>query len=72
LLKRAKTTSHISNGIFQCEWDPEHGLAAITHEDRIIDLDRGETDPWKIYEDNGTLAEKQKEYDEQEKNTNPE
>jgi hypothetical protein len=56
---------------FQCEWDPEHGLAVITHEDKVIDLDRGETDIWKIYEDNGTLAEKQKEYDERAKNSKP-
>ncbi len=56
---------------FQCEWDPEHGLAEITHQERVIDLDRGETDVWKIYEDNGTLAEKQKEYDERAKNFKP-
>ena len=56
---------------FQCEWDPEHGLAVITHQDRVIDLDRGETDIWKIYEDNGTFAEKQKEYDERAKSAKP-
>ena len=56
---------------FDCAWDPEHGLAMITHQERVIDLDRGETDPWKIYEDNGTLAEKQKEYDERAKNFKP-
>lgn len=56
---------------FDCAWDPEHGLAAITHEDRVIDLDRGETDIWKIYADNGTLAEKQKEYEERAKNFKP-
>jgi hypothetical protein len=56
---------------FQCAWDPEHGLAAITHENRVIDLDHGETDIWKIYADNGTLAEKQKEYDERTKNAKP-
>ncbi|HEX8637846.1 MAG TPA: hypothetical protein VF692_07290, partial [Pyrinomonadaceae bacterium] len=56
---------------FQCEWDEEHGLAVITHQERVIDLDRGETDIWKIYEDNGTLAEKQKEYDEGAKNFKP-
>lgn len=56
---------------FQCEWDPEHGLSVITHQDRVIDLDRGDTDPWKVYEDNGTLAEKQKEYDERAKNAKP-
>lgn len=56
---------------FDCAWDPEHGLAVITHQERVIDLDRGETDPWKIYEDNGTLAEKQKEYDERAKNSKP-
>jgi hypothetical protein len=56
---------------FQCTWDPEHGLAVITHQEKVIDLDRGETDPWKIYEDNGTLAEKQKEYDERMKNFKP-
>ena len=56
---------------FDCAWDPEHGLAAITHEDRVIDLDRQDTDIWKIYEDNGTLAERQKEYDEWKKNYKP-
>lgn len=56
---------------FDCAWDPEHGLAAITHEARVIDLDQGETDIWKIYEDNGTLAEKQKEFDERAKNAKP-
>jgi hypothetical protein len=56
---------------FQCEWDPVHGLSVITHQDRVIDLDRGDTDPWKVYEDNGTLAEKQKEYDERAKNAKP-
>jgi hypothetical protein len=56
---------------FDCAWDPEHGLAAITHEDRVIDLDQGETDIWKIYADNGTLAEKQKEYEERAKNFKP-
>lgn len=56
---------------FDCEWDPEHGLSVITHEDRVIDLDRGETDIWKIYADNGTLAERQQEYDERVKNYQP-
>jgi|GEM_PF-3360854 len=56
---------------FDCAWDPEHGLAVITHQERVIDLDRGETDPWKIYEDNGTLAEKEREYDERAKNVKP-
>lgn len=56
---------------FDCAWDPEHGLAAITHEDRVINLDQGETDIWKIYEDNGTLAERKKEYDEWAKNAKP-
>lgn len=56
---------------FACAWDPEHGLAVITQQERVIDLDRGETDIWKIYEDNGTLAEKQKEYDERAKNIKP-
>lgn len=55
---------------FQCEWDPEHGFAVITHEDRVIDLDQ-DTDIWKIYEDNGTLAEKQKEYDKRAKTAKP-
>jgi hypothetical protein len=55
---------------FQCEWDPEHGFAVITHQDRVIDLDQ-DTDIWKIYEDNGTLAEQEKEYDERAKNSKP-
>lgn len=56
---------------FDCAWDSEHGLAAITHEDRVIDLDGGETDIWKIYADNGTLAERKKEYDDRAKNAKP-
>jgi hypothetical protein len=55
---------------FQCTWDPEHGFAVTTHRDRVIHIDQ-DTDIWKIYEDNGTLAEKQKEYDEREKNFKP-
>jgi hypothetical protein len=38
-----------------CTWDDEHGLAAVTHQSRLIDLDRGETDIYKIFADNGTL-----------------
>ena len=55
---------------FQCEWDDEHGFAVTTHETRVIHIDQ-DTDIWKIYEDNGTLAEKQKEYDERAKNAKP-
>ena len=40
-----------------CTWDVEHGLAATTYKERVIDLDRGETDIWKIFEDNGTFGE---------------
>jgi hypothetical protein len=53
---------------FQCEWDPEHGLAFSTHGTRVIDIDQGYTDIWKIYEDKGTLAEELKEYEERAKN----
>ena len=56
---------------FQCEWDPEHGLAVITHQDRVIDLDRGETDIWKIYKDKGTFEEELKKYNEWAKNIKP-
>jgi hypothetical protein len=55
---------------FDCAWDPEHGFAVTTHGVRVIDIDQ-ETDPFKIYEDNGTLAERQKEYDEWKKNYKP-
>jgi hypothetical protein len=44
-----------------CTWDEEHGLAAVTHGDRVIDLDRGETDIYKIFADNGTLEQELKE-----------
>jgi len=40
-----------------CTWDDEHGLAAVTHQSRLIDLDRGETDIYKIFADNGTLED---------------
>lgn len=55
---------------FLCSWDEEHGFAVTTHKERVIHIDQ-DTDPWKIYEDNGTLAEKQKEYDELAKNAKP-
>ncbi len=55
---------------FQCEWDEEHGFAAITHKERVIHIDQ-DTDPWKIYEDNGTFEQKLKEFDERAKNAKP-
>ncbi|MGC2236866.1 MAG: hypothetical protein WA584_11945 [Pyrinomonadaceae bacterium] len=55
---------------FQCAWDSEHGFAVTTHKERVIHIDQ-DTDIWKIYEDNGTLAEKRKEYDERAKNSKP-
>ena len=54
-----------------CTWDVEHGLAAVTHKERVIDLDRGETDIWKIFADNGTLEEEQRAYELQSKNAGP-
>ncbi len=56
---------------FQCVWDEEHGFAVTTHKDRVIDIDQQDTDVWKIYADNGTLAERQKEYAERAKNFKP-
>jgi hypothetical protein len=44
-----------------CKWDEEHGLAAVTHGSRVIDLDRGETDIYKIFADNGALEAELKE-----------
>lgn len=55
---------------FQCEWDPEHGFAVTTHKERVIDLDQ-DTDIWKIYKDNGTFEQQQKEYDERAKTFKP-
>jgi len=43
-----------------CTWDVEHGLAATTYHERVIDIDRGETDIWKIFKDNGTLEEEER------------
>ncbi|MEO5858925.1 MAG: hypothetical protein ABIR33_08255 [Pyrinomonadaceae bacterium] len=43
-----------------CTWDEEHGLAAVTHGSRVIDLDRGETDIYKSFADNGTLEQELK------------
>jgi len=59
-------TEHEKDGIpylewfLNCTWDEEHGLAAVTHGSRVIDLDRGETDIYKIFADNGTLEEELK------------
>jgi hypothetical protein len=55
---------------FLCSWDEEHGFCVTTHKERVIHIDQ-DTDPFKIYEDNGTLAEKEKEYDEWKKNYKP-
>lgn len=55
---------------FQCTWYVEHGFWVTTHREQVIHIDQ-DTDVWKIYEDNGTLAEKQKEYAEQTKNFKP-
>ncbi len=55
---------------FQCEWDPEHGFDVTTHKERVIHIDQ-DTDIWKIYEDNGTLEQQLKEYDERAKNFKP-
>jgi hypothetical protein len=41
---------------FRCRWDVEHGLDIITHKERVIDI-APEADPYKIYEDNGTLEQ---------------
>ena len=54
-----------------CTWDPEHGISVITHKERVIDLDRGETDIWKIYADKGTLEEELRAYEERAKNAKP-
>jgi len=71
LQRREQGRHFISRMAFPMRWNPEHGFAVITHQERVIDLDRGETDIWKIYEDNGTLEEVQKEYNERAKNFKP-
>lgn len=45
---------------FQCLWDPEHGFEVITHKNRVIDLSQ-EADIFKMYKDNGTYEEVEKE-----------
>ena len=45
---------------FQCRWDPEHGFEVITHEDRVIDISP-EADIFRIYKDNGSYEEVEKE-----------
>lgn len=56
---------------FLCAWDEEHGLAVTTHQERVIHIDRGEHDIWKIFEDKGTLEKELKEYEERMKNFKP-
>ena len=64
--RRVSITDHEKDGIpylewsLNCTWDEEHGLAAVTHGTRVIDLDRGETDIYKIFADNGTLEQELK------------
>ncbi|HSK71353.1 MAG TPA: hypothetical protein VK892_06635 [Pyrinomonadaceae bacterium] len=55
---------------FQCVWDPEHGFAVTTHQERVIHIDQ-DTDIWKIYEDKGRLEQELKEYEERMKNFKP-
>lgn len=45
---------------FQCLWDPEHGFEVITHKNNVIDISQ-EADMVKIYKDNGTYEEVEKE-----------
>jgi hypothetical protein len=45
---------------FKCRWDPEHGFEVITHKDRVIDISQ-EADIFKIYKDNDTYEEVEKE-----------
>ena len=53
------------NWHFQCLWDPEHGFGVITHKDRVIDISP-EADLFKIYKDNGTYEEVEKEWKDKE------
>ncbi|HVG15384.1 MAG TPA: hypothetical protein VM935_10505 [Chitinophagaceae bacterium] len=45
---------------FRCLWDPEHGFEVITHKDRVIDISP-DADIFKIYKDNDTYEEVEKE-----------
>ena len=61
ILEETKGGMDYVEWFLNCTWDEEHGLAAVTHQSRLIDLDRGETDIYKIFADNGTLEEELKE-----------
>jgi len=45
---------------FQCQRYPEHGFEAVTHRDSVIDLGP-EADLFKVYKDNDTYEEVEKE-----------
>ena len=59
-IELTKDGTDYAEWFLNCTWDEEHGLAAVTHRNRLIDLDRGETDIYKIFADNGTLEEELK------------
>ena len=50
-----------------CDWDDEHGIGIMTHKDRVIEIGQADTsfNSWITYKDNGTEAEQEARWNEQ-------
>lgn len=50
-----------------CDWDDEHGIGVMTHKDRVIEIGQADTsfNSWITYKDNGTEAEQDAKWNEE-------
>ncbi|MBR2649857.1 MAG: hypothetical protein IKD55_13505 [Sediminibacterium sp.] len=50
-----------------CDWDDEHGIGVMTHKDRVIEIGQADTsfNSWITYKDNGTEAEQEARWNEE-------
>jgi len=50
-----------------CDWDDEHGLGIMMHKDRVIEIGQADTsfNSWITYKDNGTEAEQEARWNEE-------
>lgn len=50
-----------------CDWDDEHGIGIMTHKDRVIEIGQADTsfNSWITYKDNGTEAEQEARWNEE-------
>ncbi|MGQ0739647.1 MAG: DUF6985 domain-containing protein [Bacteroidota bacterium] len=56
-----------------CTWDEEHGVGVMMHKDRVVSTGLADTafNHWVTYEDNGTIEEEEKRWEEANKQLRP-